>query len=51
MHVSGEAGISLYKTHKCIVPFNRGFIIGGENGSILAYEKIDDPKIHYKTCG
>ena len=34
---------------QCIVPFNRGFIIGGDNGAILAYEKIDDPKVHYKV--
>jgi hypothetical protein len=27
---------------QCIIPYNKGFIIGGESGEIIAYEKMDD---------
>jgi hypothetical protein len=26
----------------CILPYGKGFIIGGETGEIIVYEKIDD---------
>ena len=31
-----------------IVPFSRGFLIGGENGMIMAYERVEDPKYPYR---
>jgi WD40 repeat protein len=32
---------------QCIIPYNKGFIIGGESGEIIAYEKIDDLRHPY----
>ena len=31
-----------------IVPFSRGFIVGCENGMILAYERVEDPRYPYR---
>ena len=33
---------------ECIVPYSRGFLIGGENGSIFAYERVEDSKNPYR---
>ena len=33
---------------QAIVSFSRGFIIGGENGMICAYERVEDPKYPYR---
>jgi len=32
---------------QCILPYQKGFIIGGESGEIIVYEKVEDQKIHY----
>lgn len=32
----------------CIVPFSRGFIIGGENGVVYAYERTEDARNPYR---
>lgn len=31
-----------------IAPFSRGFIVGGENGIIIAYERVEDPNHPYR---
>jgi hypothetical protein len=31
-----------------IVPFSRGFIIGGDNGMMAAYERVEDPRYPYR---
>jgi len=33
---------------ECIITYNKGFIIGGENGQIMIYEKFEDPKNPYR---
>lgn len=33
---------------ECIVPYSRGFLIGGENGCIFAYERVEDSKNPYR---
>lgn len=30
-----------------IVPYNKGFIIAGENGQVMIYEKSEEPKNPY----
>jgi len=35
---------------QCIIPFSRGFIVGGDNGMIYCYERIDDPKKPYRLA-
>ena len=47
-----QNGIQMPEINKIqsITAFSRGFVIGGENGVILAYEKVDDPTIHYRIC-
>lgn len=33
---------------QAIVSFSRGFIIAGENGTILPYERVEDPRYPYR---
>ena len=35
---------------QCLCPFSRGFILGGDNGVILAFEKTEDPRTPYRLC-
>ena len=32
----------------CIVPFSRGFLVGGDNGIVFAYERTEDPRSPYR---
>jgi hypothetical protein len=32
---------------ECIITYSKGFIIGGENGQIMIYEKSEEPKNPY----
>ena len=33
----------------CVIPFSKGFIIGGDDGRIRIYEKSDEPKELYRN--
>ena len=32
---------------ECISTYSKGFIVAGDNGKIIIYEKAEDPKIQY----
>ena len=32
---------------ECISTYSKGFIVGGDNGKIIIFEKAEDPKIQY----
>ena len=32
---------------QCIISYSKGYIIGGSNGYIMVYEKVEDQKLHY----
>ena len=32
---------------ECIITYSKGFIIAGENGQIMVYEKSEEPKNPY----
>jgi len=50
---SGELKMSLNEAPgddfyiECIVTYQKGFIIAGDNGQIMIYEKSEDPKNPY----
>jgi hypothetical protein len=32
---------------QCVVPYSKGFLIGGDSGEIIIYERSEDPKHPY----
>jgi hypothetical protein len=33
---------------ECIVPFSRGFLIAGDNGLVIPFERTEDPRNPYR---